>query len=762
MVRESESGESGTLPQRTHLSAGRVPLPTRAFPGIPRLFTACVESASSTVRRCWNLSLRSKLALLVATLGVLVILPEFLILSIARRHHPSAPIFHHNLAFILISLLVRVVAVYYLTFLITRPLEYLAGVARAVSSRRDYSVRAHRAVGGELGALIDAFNQLLDHIQQEDLFRRATEQQLRQSEARYALAVRGSNNGLWDADIATGVTYHSPRLNAMLGDPEVESWVSMQEWVSRIHPADRVRIQAEIDAFTLSTHENQEMEFRIRKADGSYLWVLSHGAAVRDVNGLPLRVAGSLSDITQSKTTDSLTGLPNRLFFLDATTEALHRDDRPVAVLLLDLDNFILFMDSLGRPAGDDLLAQVAARLRTLARLASPSCPLTVARTGEDDFAILLAFPDAPSEAPLVAARLLDALHEPFFIEGRRLAVTCSIGIAFGCSPDDPESLLHNAQTAMFQASAAGKSQFAVFRSDMRQATAARLDVITGLRSAIDRGQLRLYYQPIVSVPHNRIIGFESLVRWQHPERGLLSPAAFIPIAEESDLILDLGQWVLREACRQMAAWHDRFPSGQPLQIGVNLSARQLNDSHLADEVALILRQTGLDPRTLRLEITESALVSNSDAALATLRVLQRLNVGLIIDDFGTGYSSLSYLQRLPFTVLKIDRSFIQQLGIQQLGAGDRSPEIVRTIVQLGHSLHMRIVAEGVETADQLANVTALGCDLVQGYFFSRPVDAEQTEALIRNRDAAFPVDSVQEAALIPREPACVQPVWGE
>jgi diguanylate cyclase (GGDEF)-like protein/PAS domain S-box-containing protein len=667
-----------------------------------------------------------------------------------QRHHTHFTDEHFHLWLLILPFLIRVVAVYYLTLLITRPLDYLSRVAHVVSNRRDYSVRATRASGGEIGFLIDAFNQLLDHIQSEDHIRQATEQRLRHSEERYALAVRGAKEGLWDWDAPTGFSYLSPRLNAMYGEPEVESWMSMEDWIGRIHPDDRARVQADIGALLQSSQSTLSLEYRVHHADGSYRWMLSRGAVVRDANGVPIRMAGSQSDITQAKTTDPATGMPNRLFFLDALDGALRHQPGRCAVLFVDLDNFSLFVNSLGRPAGDDLILQVAGRLRTLARLASTTPPAVVARTAGDEFAILLSAANEESTAHAAATRILETLREPFFIEDQRLSASASIGVAWGGPGMDPETLLHNAETAGAHAATQGKAQIAVFHPDMRESAAVRLEVVSGLRTAIDLDQLRLHYQPVVNLRDRSLIGFESLVRWQHPQRGLLPPGSFIPIAEESDLILDVGHWVLREACRQMAEWHERFPASPPFTIGVNLSARQMNDPRFADEVALVLRQTGLDPRSLRLEITEGGILSRSDDVLATLHSLRSMQIGLVIDDFGTGYSSLSYLQRLPFSTLKIDRSFVQELG-----AGDGSPEIVRTILQLGRSLHMKVIAEGVETAEHLAALIALGCGFAQGYYFSRPLDARTAESLLRQPGPLLPFAPAPAES---PQPACAQP----
>jgi diguanylate cyclase (GGDEF)-like protein len=402
-------------------------------------------------------------------------------------------------------------------------------------------------------------------------------------------------------------------------------------------------------------------------------------------------------------------------------------------VLILSLDHFRMVNDSLGHPASEELLAQVAGRLRSMVRASGRG--VVVARTGEDEFGMLLTELRQSCDADSVARSTLELLREPYYIEGRRVPVGGSMGIAFGSPDEGPEELLRNAETAMYNASTKENGEFSVFNPGMRERAVARLDVVMGLRRAIEANQLRLHFQPLVSLRERRIIGFESLVRWQHPDRGLLPPAEFIPVAEESDLILEVGEWVLREACRQMAEWQERLAPEPPLTIGVNVSARQMSDPGFAELVRRVLAETGMDARRLRLEVTETSLATDSGQLLATLRALRRMDISMVIDDFGTGYSSLSYLQRLPFNTLKIDRSFTRELG-----AGDGSPEIVRTIIQLARTLKLKVVAEGVETADQVTRLTALGCDLVQGFYFGKPVDEEHTEALIRDRDALHPL----------------------
>jgi len=630
--------------------------------------------------------------------------------------------------------LVRLLFAVRLARIVTEPVRALVRVVSAISEERNYSIRAEpRAAGGEIGRLVGAFNEMLDHMESYDRARQEAERRLRASEERYELATRGSRDGLWDHDVATGRTYESARLNAMRGNPEVEAWITKEEWNERLHPDDRKRVLAEIESFLRSDRTTNDMEYRTRHADGSYRWMSSRGIVIRDAAGYPVRIAGSERDITALKTRDSLTGLANRVAFLDRLALGLKTGQgrRPPAVMFVDVDHFRLIDESLGRAASDEVLVQLAGRLRTLARWSErdgQAGPLVLARTGVDEFALLLSGSGEISEATLLAQRILDLLREPFFIDGQRLSVSASIGIAEGSGGDTPNELLRNAENAMREASLRGRGQFAVFHREMRRRADARLQVHQKLRHAIQAGELRLHYQPVVSMREKRIIGFEALVRWQHPDRGLMGPAEFIPVAEETDIILDLGRWVLREACRQMAAWQQEFAPNPPLSIGVNLSARQMTDPGLVDQVRETLAETSLAPEQLRLEVTESSVMANSDGALAVLRALRRMQVGLVIDDFGTGYSSLSYLQRLPFATLKIDRSFVGELD-----AAGGTPEIVRAILAMAHSLNMRVVAEGVERRGQVQRLIALGCDLVQGYYFGQPIGPEATAEHVRS-----------------------------
>jgi diguanylate cyclase (GGDEF)-like protein/PAS domain S-box-containing protein len=517
----------------------------------------------------------------------------------------------------------------------------------------------------------------------------------------------------------------------MLGYQVSEVWSSPEQWLNYVHADDRERVRAGIASHRDGKTPEFVSEYRMRHNSGGYIWMLSRGIAVRDPSGNAIRMAGSQTDITEGKTSDPLTHIPNRLYFIDrleSAIETAREEGTLFAVLFVDLDQFKLVNDSLGHAAGDELLIDIAGRLRAGMRTKSRpggQAKSVVARVGGDEFAILLTHMRNETDPSIVAARLLERLSEPFYLEGRHVSASASIGIAIGSPDGRPEELLRNADTAMYHAKANGKARFEYFNEAMRERVVARFEIETGLRKAIDMQQLVLHYQPIISAIDDRICGFEALVRWNHPERGLIPPGEFIPIAEESDLIILLGRWVLRESCRQMAEWHRTFASNFPLTINVNVSSRQLSYPHLLEDVEFALTESGLNPESLSLEVTESSLMENTEQTITTLNRLKAMKIRLEIDDFGTGYSSLSYLRRLPFDTLKIDRSFINELS-----AGSDGLDIVKAIVEMAHSLRLEVIAEGVETDEQLCQLRGLGCIYVQGFLFSKPVKAEEAGRL--------------------------------
>jgi diguanylate cyclase (GGDEF)-like protein/PAS domain S-box-containing protein len=582
------------------------------------------------------------------------------------------------------------------------------------------------------------------------------EEALRVSEERYALAARGANDGLWDWNLRDDAIYFSSRWKSMLGYDDAEVGDRPQEWFDRVHEADRDKVRHSIARHLEGLTPHLEVEARVLHKDGVFRWMLTRGLMVRDANGTPFRMAGSQTDITEGKVADPMTGLPNRLLFMDRLSRLIasgrRRQDALFAVLFLDLDGFKLVNDSLGHAVGDQLLIAVADRLESSLRSTDTVTRLdesfTIARLGGDEFAIILNDLTDPADAMRVADRLLDELSNPFHIEDRELFSSMSIGIALSTlGYEHPEDYLRDADTAMYRAKALGKGRYVVFDANMRDLITQRLEIENDLRRALDRHEFRNYYQPIISLECGTIVGFEALLRWQHPTRGLLEPAEFIPVAEENGMIRELGWWALERACRQIAVWRRLHPALADLSMSVNLSVKQFVDPTLGGKLDALLRECELPPGTLKLELTESSIMSDSTAAVGLLSQFKSLGVRLAIDDFGTGYSSLSYLHRFPLDTLKIDRSFTDAIG-----DGERDESMIaRTIMPLAQHLGLDVVAEGVETVEQAALLKEMHCKYAQGFLFSRPVEAEDVEKML-----ARMASSAATGVLLPPTPVLV------
>jgi diguanylate cyclase (GGDEF)-like protein/PAS domain S-box-containing protein len=641
---------------------------------------------------------------------------------------------------IVATVLLGMAVAVWLTGSITGPVEALVAATRAIASGNlGYTIDTEDR--SELGELARHFNGMSTalargyaDLQAQVREREHAEQALRTSEQRYALAARGANDGLWDWDLAASRVYLSPRWKSMLGHADAEVGDDPEEWFGRIHLEDRARVEAQVAEHLAGATPHFEVEYRILHADGAHLWVVCRGLAVRDEAGRPTRMAGSQTDITPRKRAeerlvhdalhDALTGLPNRALFIDRLGQLLAaaaRQPQPsYAVLFLDLDRFKVVNDSLGHVIGDRLLVAVGERIGGCLR---PSD--TVARLGGDEFGVLLDGIHGPNDAGQVSQRILDALGESFAVDGHEIFEQASIGIALGAERyARPEDVLRDADVAMYQAKAKGKGCFVVFDAEMHGSVVARLRMESELRRAVEHGrEFLLHYQPIVDLRTSGLVGLEALIRWQPPGRDLVHPADFVPLAEESGMILPIGEWAVAAACDQLRTWRERHPQLSRATMSVNISARQFAQQDVVARLERILREAGVDPRHVALEVTESAIMDDVTSSAAKLARLRDLGMDIHVDDFGTGYSSLSYLHRFPITALKIDRSFVAGLG-----ANGESEELIRAIVSIAETLRFEVIAEGVETPEQLARLKNLRCRYAQGYLFARPMEPGDVE----------------------------------
>ena len=575
-------------------------------------------------------------------------------------------------------------------------------------------------------------------VQRETTERRRAEEEARKREERLrASLTQNASDIVTIVDANGGIRYASPSVLKALGfKPEEMVGTDISFYV---HPDDLERTSGAFADRLDKPGVGKPIEMRLRRKNGSWRFfeaVANNLLEDPSVEGLVVNawdVTGrrELEErLAHQALHDGLTNLPNRTLLLDRLGHALARARRrgeKVAVLFLDLDNFKYVNDSLGHRAGDKLIVGVATRLQSCLRPGD-----TAARLGGDEFVVLLEDVRDARDAGLVARRIAEALRTPFVVDGHELFVSTSVGVAMDGTDDGPGDLLKNADLAMYRAKEEGKDGHAVFEPGMSVRAQERLGVEGALRRALEGGgeDFAVHYQPKVSLATGGIVGFEALVRWEHPQRGLVAPAEFIPVAEETGLISPLGKWVLREACRQAHEWHELYPADDPpLTMSVNLSARQFRQADLVGTVAEILGEAGLDPESLILEITESTVMEDAQANAETLRELKALGVRIAIDDFGTGYSSLAYLKRFPVDFLKIDRSFVDGLGEDADDEG-----IVSSVVNLARTLNLRAVAEGVETEEQRSRLRSMNCELAQGFYFSEPSTAQDASALLKDR----------------------------
>lgn len=565
-----------------------------------------------------------------------------------------------------------------------------------------------------------------------------TFEQLRKSETRYALAAKGANDGLWDWDLVAEEIYYSERWIEILGIVPGESFVpSRNTWFDLIHEEDREIVVTEFEGHLDGRIEHFESEHRIMHRDGEYRWVLVRGQAVKNAEGKAIRIAGSLSDVTKRKRAeeklaydaihDNLTGLPNRKNLMLRLERSLERrkfvPSYNFAVLFIDLDRFKTVNDTLGHHAGDELLQSITEKLCSVVR---PND--MVARLGGDEFIVLVDNVKGIEQVVSIAERVLAELQKPVKIGRQDIYMSASIGIVLNSTEHTtPDEIVRDADLAMYRAKVKGKARYEIFDIKMHAGALTQLQLEIDLRRAIKNKEFLLYYQPIFSIGTQNISGFEVLIRWNHPERGIVSPLDFIPIAEETGLILPIGNWVMYESCRQMREWQENYPAAEDLIVSINISARQLEQTDLIPQIAQMLEETKFNPRCLKLEITESVLMDNAEQSVKTIGELRKMGIRVSIDDFGTGYSSLSYLHRFPIDTLKIDRSFVNRIG------DGESSEIVQTIINLASNLGMEVVAEGVETEEQLTFLRDINCNYGQGYYYSRPIDKLSATELVEN-----------------------------
>lgn len=576
-----------------------------------------------------------------------------------------------------------------------------------------------RAIGSQIGQFIR---------------RKDIEQALRESEEQFRQLAGNIPQVFWICDARQhSAVYISSAYREITGlDPE-KLKVRAHGWLDAVHPDDRQQLVA---ARKEAASGGYDQTFRIVKPDGSIRWVRDRAFPVYDASGSVYRIAGIGEDITEKKAVeerlsqlahfDILTGLPNRALYLDRMRQAMtlaRRHDRATGVMFLDLDRFKLANDTLGHSAGDQLLKQVGERLTACIREGD-----TVGRFGGDEFGIVLADMRSPDDARLVAQKILDVLQAPFELEGHEVFITASVGISlYPADSDDETELMKNADTAMYRAKESGRNKYEFYSSEMNTRSLQRLNLESNLRRALERGEYLLHYQPKASLVTGEITGFEALLRWAAAGQKLVAPADFVPLLEDTGLIVPVGEWVIEAACRQLVTW--REAGVQPVPIAINLSARQFRDKNLATTIERIIRAHDVDPRLIEIEITESSLMVNTDEAVRTLSYLKSLGVRLSIDDFGTGYSSLAYLRRFPLDTLKIDRSFVNDVTTSVDVAN-----ITRAVIGMSHNLGLKVVAEGVETEAQLAFLHAAGCGEMQGYYFSRPMPAAESLQWLRER----------------------------
>jgi diguanylate cyclase (GGDEF)-like protein/PAS domain S-box-containing protein len=589
---------------------------------------------------------------------------------------------------------------------------------------------------------VDLLTSVADQIAMA-IERKRAEEALRLSQERFELVTRATSDAIWDWNLSTDELWWNEGFQKLFGYSGDEIGTDIGSWTDRVHPDDAERVLHDIHRHIESGKHHWSDEYRFKRSDGSYAFVIDRGYVVYDSEDKPIRMLGSMMDVTERKSLedqlthqalhDPLTKIANRVLFRDRVDHALAklgRANTSLAVLFLDLDNFKAINDSLGHAAGDKLLISVAERLQDCLRNTD-----TAARLGGDEFGVLVESVLHPDEAVNIADRILSVFRQAFSIEGKEVHVGTSIGIAVSSvGAFGSEELLRNADLAMYLAKSHGKGHYVVFEPKMHEALMERIELEEDLRRGIEEKEFTIHYQPILNLESGCILGMEALVRWNHPRLGLMAPMRFIPLAEETNLIVPLGEWILGEACRQVQSWRDEHAGELDVSVSVNISIRQFQQKELTEMVSKALKNSGLPPRSLILEITESFMLQDTEATILKLHDLKNLGVRLAIDDFGTGYSSLSYLQRFPIDILKIDKSFIDKLS-----QGSEGNAVARAIIMMGDSLNLKTIAEGIEHPEQILELQNLGCEAGQGYHFAKPLTKEDMDKFLIEQYAAVP-----------------------
>jgi diguanylate cyclase (GGDEF)-like protein/PAS domain S-box-containing protein len=613
--------------------------------------------------------------------------------------------------------------------------ELNAPIVRGVYRRKDGSQLQVEAFPR---AVRSASGDIIVSIARDITERLAAEEALRKSNERFNLAVLATNDIIWDWDLLKDELWRNENFTAVFGYRPDGIGAGIDSSYGCIAPEDRERVASGIRAVIDSAGESWSDEYRFRRRDGSYAHVLDRGHVIRDPSGRAVRMIGAMADITARKraeeriqylgTHDGLTSLPNRVMFSQLLNLAIphaRRHNRSFAVMFIDLDRFKIINDTLGHEAGDKLLQETAARFAGCLRASD-----VVARLGGDEFVVLVQEVSEAEQVAAVARKLLSAAIKPIVLLGQECRVTASIGICmYPADAADEQSLMKNADIAMYLAKEQGKNNFQFYSEDIRIQSLERLTLETSLRLALERNEFFLHYQAKLDLKTKEITGVEALLRWQHPDLGMVTPVQFIPIAEETGLIVSIGRWVLRTACAQNVAWQqDGLP---PLCMAVNLSARQFGDENLLQDIVTVLEESGMRPELLELELTESMVMRDPEQARRLLTAIKHLGVRIAIDDFGVVYSSLAQIKRFPIDTLKVDRSFIRDLA---KNAEDRA--ITEAIITMGKSLSLTVVAEGVETQEQQSFLSEHACDAMQGFYFSKPIPQDEFASFMRQHVA--------------------------